>query len=607
MLKGRRAHLLLSLLLLTVMSIAIGGSSAKAQRVYSTSASGVANAVNAQGASSSTPPSGSSPATISVTVPIAGSATGNITFQFPTLPANTTVYVKVSNISGGTTSGSALKGSTPTTATGSTYNLITAPDGTKYFAISATEQFDKVRITTSISGLLGATATSNIFFAYYETTNAQNCGVILGTSFSGGGLLGGTVNSPNNAIDGDLTTASSLIPAALLSSVEQTFNFSGLTTPNDQLKITFSVPPAPLLDLSVLSDITLTAYQGNSSVLNTNIGTLISLDLLNLLRNGNPITVTFIPNQDFDKVKIDFKSVANVLGTLKIHEVERVPAKVVFSSPENQNIAICTGSPATFTVTAPGSGKEVRWYTTPTGGTPTVGNSFTPNPSPTVNTTYYVAVGKVGCAAESERVPTTVTISLPPTTANAGPNQLLCSATSTTLAGNSAVSGTGAWSFVSGPNTPVITTPSANNSTLTGLITGTYVLRWTISNGACTASTSDVTITVGVTPTITLGTFPSACREITLATLAYTATTGSPATYSITWAAPALTAGFANVSSTALPLSPITITVPVNAPVAVYSGTIKVKNAVGCESSAIPFTLNVHPKPASPSFSVTTN
>jgi hypothetical protein len=211
---------------------------------------------------------------------------------------------------------------------------------------------------------------------------------------------------------------------------------------------------------------------------------------------------------------------------------------------------------------------------------------------------YRWTIANAPCTDSFDEV--SITISAPPTTSNAGPNQLLCSLTSTTLAGNSPSVGTGAWSWVSGPNTPVITTPAANNSTVTGMIAGTYVLRWTISNGGCTASTSDVTIVVSTTPTITLGTAPSACREIISATMIYTGTTGSPVTYSITWGASALTAGFTNVSNASLPSSPINLTVPGTGAVASYSGSITVKNAAGCESTSVPFSLTIHPKPAAP-------
>jgi hypothetical protein len=81
------------------------------------------------------------------------------------------------------------------------------------------------------------------------------------------------------------------------------------------------------------------------------------------------------------------------------------------------------------------------------------------------------------------------------TVANAGSNQTLAACiTSTTLAGNTPTYGTGTWTVMLGAAT--ITTPTSATSTVTGLSLGaTATLRWTISNGYCGSTTSDITIT----------------------------------------------------------------------------------------------------------------
>ncbi|MFT5582189.1 MAG: hypothetical protein ACI9G9_001454, partial [Psychromonas sp.] len=85
------------------------------------------------------------------------------------------------------------------------------------------------------------------------------------------------------------------------------------------------------------------------------------------------------------------------------------------------------------------------------------------------------------------------TINIQPTfTANAGPNQSLGCANTTTLSGNNPGSYTGLWSVVSGSGT--FTSPSQFNTTVNGLGAGANVLRWSINNGNCIKS-SDVTIT----------------------------------------------------------------------------------------------------------------
>jgi gliding motility-associated-like protein len=105
------------------------------------------------------------------------------------------------------------------------------------------------------------------------------------------------------------------------------------------------------------------------------------------------------------------------------------------------------------------------------------------------------------CASNNATVQIAVTAS--PTAANAGTNQTICANTAT-LGANVPTVGTGTWSLVSQPSggAAAIATPTANNSGITGLtVAGDYVFRWTISNGTCTPSTSDVTITRLANPT----------------------------------------------------------------------------------------------------------
>src|SRR6185503_12777723 len=110
------------------------------------------------------------------------------------------------------------------------------------------------------------------------------------------------------------------------------------------------------------------------------------------------------------------------------------------------------------------------------------------------------------CTASTSNV--TITVTPAPTTSVAGPNQNICSTTaSTALAANTPVFGTGAWSVSSGPST--VLTQFSNTANPTATFTpaggaGAYVLTWTISNAPCTASTSNVTITVTPAPTVSV-------------------------------------------------------------------------------------------------------
>jgi len=111
--------------------------------------------------------------------------------------------------------------------------------------------------------------------------------------------------------------------------------------------------------------------------------------------------------------------------------------------------------------------------------------------------TWTITSGFGGCASTADNV--TILISPAATVSAAGTDQnLVACATTATLDGNTAVTGTGAWSVVSG--TANITDAADPTSGLTGLVLGTSaVLRWTITNGYC-VSTDDVIITANTGP-----------------------------------------------------------------------------------------------------------
>ncbi|KAF2339126.1 beta strand repeat-containing protein, partial [Flavobacterium tistrianum] len=128
---------------------------------------------------------------------------------------------------------------------------------------------------------------------------------------------------------------------------------------------------------------------------------------------------------------------------------------------------------------------------------------------------------------------------------------------------------------------------------------GTYTGTLTVKNAAgCTSTTNNFTVTVSGPPTITLGTATQVCVNASAQTsnLSYSATTNSPTTYSITWnASPTNT--FLPVSNATLGSSPISIAVPAGTAVGTYTGTLTVKNATGCVSTANNFTVTVNPLP----------
>lgn len=86
-----------------------------------------------------------------------------------------------------------------------------------------------------------------------------------------------------------------------------------------------------------------------------------------------------------------------------------------------------------------------------------------------------------------------------PSVSNAGTNQNVCLSSSVTLNATPVAvdRGVGTWSSdVLNPTVPVFSNINSPTSTLSGLVAGTYKLTWTVSNGNCIVSTSDVTVVV---------------------------------------------------------------------------------------------------------------
>jgi uncharacterized repeat protein (TIGR01451 family) len=129
-----------------------------------------------------------------------------------------------------------------------------------------------------------------------------------------------------------------------------------------------------------------------------------------------------------------------------------------------------------------------------------------------------------------------VTVKTLPTPASVGTNQNICALAATTgLGGNSPTSGTGMWAVQSGGAgtfSPNASTPNATFTHTSG--TGPIVLRWTISNAPCTDSFAEVTITVKVQPTATVGANQTICALGTTAGLGgNTPSGGATGTWSI--------------------------------------------------------------------------
>jgi len=210
--------------------------------------------------------------------------------------------------------------------------------------------------------------------------------------------------------------------------------------------------------------------------------------------------------------------------------VDALPTTAVAGADQN----LCNVTSTTLAANNPTIGTGA-WSVVSGPGTIAAGQLNNPSAtvtslSTTIPTVLRWTISNGACTASTDDV--TITVNALPTTANAGPDQDLCNVTSTTLAANTAASGTGTWSVVSGPGT--IATPQLNdpNAAVSNLSTTTpTVLRWSISNGTCTASSDLVTIVVNALPSTSLaGTNQNLCN-VTMTTLAANAPTVGTGTW----------------------------------------------------------------------------
>ncbi|WP_047446760.1 PKD domain-containing protein, partial [Alistipes sp. ZOR0009] len=210
--------------------------------------------------------------------------------------------------------------------------------------------------------------------------------------------------------------------------------------------------------------------------------------------------------------------------------------------------AIATSSTAGASIASAGSDQCLAAGTTsatlagnnPTSGTGTWSQISGPNAATITNSSLYNSgvtgllsgtykfewkIAKAGCTATKD----TVVISVGnPTAANAGADNFSLCGTSVTLAGNNPALGSGMWTQVSGVTQASFADPMVYNTTASGLSSGRYTFRWTVSNGACTSSSDDVVIITSTPPSAAAaGSDFSVCNASNATLDASVPTTGS--------------------------------------------------------------------------------
>ncbi|MBU0765673.1 MAG: hypothetical protein KJ607_12635, partial [Bacteroidetes bacterium] len=152
------------------------------------------------------------------------------------------------------------------------------------------------------------------------------------------------------------------------------------------------------------------------------------------------------------------------------------------------DVPVCDGDTLfLYASTVPGAGYS---WSGPGGFTSSDQNPYLSGVSSASSGAYIVSAFNSCGYSPADTV--TITVTPMPSTADAGPDQVDISGTSTTLEGNTPAEGSGLWTIISGMEG--ILADSVNpTSSFTGTSGTSYILRWTISN-ECAASWDEVTV-----------------------------------------------------------------------------------------------------------------
>lgn len=169
-----------------------------------------------------------------------------------------------------------------------------------------------------------------------------------------------------------------------------------------------------------------------------------------------------------------------------------------YSATLSRDVDICAQEIASLDLQITGGAAP---YNVEVDGLGTISYSGTGTFDITVSTTITINILSItdanGCAASNISGSSTITVFQDPTVSNAGDAQEVCE-DMISLSANSPSVGLGIWQLVSGSG--VIADPSDPNTTVSQISAGDNIFSWTISNGTCEASSSEVTITKLSTP-----------------------------------------------------------------------------------------------------------
>ena len=484
---------------LMVRAVSVGSGSTNITRTGGTSViTGLVNGTIVGSVTNSVPPASSLAASAN---PICAGTSVTFTAT-PTAQSNYEFFVDAFSVQNG---GSNIYTTSSLTNGQSVQVAITNSDGCS--AISNTVAMTVNPIPTPIiSG--SNTVCENLVGAVYNTPFAAGRTYLW--SVGGGSITGGT---GTNSIT---VTWGAAGPGTV--QLTETINATGCFVVTPVFNVTIS--PAPTVSNAGANQNvcgTSTALTGNTPTVGTGLWTIVSGAGGSFVLNTNP-TTTF--NGTAGVTYVLRWTISNGVCTPSASDVtirlDQAPTVSNAGTPQT----VC-GTATTLNGNAPTIGTG-QWSFAPGGNPDALGsiadiNSRVSGFTGTAGITYTLrwTISNGVCPVSTSDV--TIQFDQAPTVSNAGANQEQCNNGSFTLAGNSPLIGVGQWSIVAPANGAVITPGEENlpNATVIGLNAGfSVVLRWTITNGVCPSSISNVTLTNTLGPIVNAGSDSETCQGI---------------------------------------------------------------------------------------------
>lgn len=462
-------------------------------------------------------------------------STANVTITVNPAPTAATVGGPQTICNGGTTTG--LGGNTPTTGTG-TWSIVSGGTGTFANAGLPNSTFTHtggagpVVLRWTISSAPCTASTANVTITINQTPSTATVGgaqtvCANGTTTGLGGNTPVTGTGTWSVVSGGTGTFSNAAtPNATFTHtggtgpvvVRWTISNAPCTASSAQVTITISQPPTAATvggPQTICANGTTSGLGGNTPTIGTGAWSVVSGGT-GTFSNASSPTATFTHASGAGPVIVRWTisqapctaSTANVTIT-----INQPPTTATTGGPQTT----CTGG-TTSALGANTPSVGTGSWSVVSGGTGTFSNAGSPNSTFTHTggagpILLRWTISNAPCTATSANV--SITINQAPTVATVGGPQTLCvNGTTSGLGGNTPSIGTGAWSVVSG-GTGTFANAASPNTTFTHMGgTGPVIVRWTISNAPCAASTANVSITINQPPSVaTAGTVQPICAN----------------------------------------------------------------------------------------------